>query len=475
MNWIVDKGPHIKDKDNTSAIMIRFLIPLVVIFCFGIFKNTIVVYYKENASIIEILNPVLMVIVAILTSLISEYLYFKIVLKRKSGLKDLYNSYALIPGLLLALTLPINTPLWIVAIGAFSANIIGKMIFGGLGENIFNPALIGYLLITVSYSSLFGSYLNLYELDSIAGSTPLTNFANLNYYGTYESLVGSYGNIFNFFVGNIPGSLGEVSKLLIIISFIYLALTKTIKWKISVMYIGTVFVMTYIVGLTLGYGIWFPLFQILSGSVMFGAVFMATDPVTSPITNIGQIFYGISLGILTVVIRFLTPYPEGVMTSILFMNMLVALFDKIGLKIKNNTKKCIIPLIIIIAIITISLFIICNAVLKSKTETDNNLVKGVEIVDKQISGNTTTYKVTSKAWGVIEATVEVRDKKITSIIVTNSNTETQWSEIEKSDYVNKVISNQKNIDNLDAVTGSTKSSNALKNIVKKIMEDIDEK
>lgn len=474
MKFLLKHGPHIKDEDTTSKIMTRLLIALAPIICFVIFKNSMLVYYYTDASILESLHPVLMIITSIFTSFISELLYFKFVLKRgfRESLYEIERSFTLIPGLLLALVLPPNVPLWLVSFGAFCANILGKMIYGGFGQNIFNPALIGYLLISASYPSLIGSHFNLYEIDGLAGATPLSNLTTLNYFGTYEEIVGNYGTLFNFFSGTIPGAIGEVSKLLILIAFIYLVITKTIKWRIPVTYVATVFIMTLVIGSKIDVGAWYPLFHVLSGGLLFGAVFMATDPVTSPVTLVGQTFYGISLGILTVSLRFLTPYPEGVMTSILFMNMLVPLFDKIGVYFKYNFKRIwllLLTYLLIIVLVTLGISRSINEVRlgNTKSEIDNKVT--IEKISEE--GTKKIYSVTSKGWGLLKADVEVVNNEITSINITDSKGETQWNEIEKNDYVNKVIESQNDIDNLDAVSGSTISSNALKNIVKKIMEE----
>lgn len=477
MKFISDNGPHIKSDDSTRKIMTRLLIALMPIVCFAIFKNSILVYLKTNASVIDVINPILMIIVGIVTSYLSEALYIKIFNKKsiKDTIRETSKSFAVIPGLFLALVLPANTPLYLVCFGAFTGSVIGKMIFGGFGNNIFNPALIGYLMVSASYQGLVGSYLNLYELDTISGATALTNLSNMGYYGSYDALVSPYGSLFNFLFGMIPGTIGEVSKLLIILAFIYLTITKTIKWRIPVMYTLTVFLSTFIIGNILSLGVWYPLFHVLSGGLLFGAVFMATDPVTSPITKSGQVLYGISLGILTVLLRFLTPYPEGVMTSILFMNLLVFLFDKIGLKIKNDKKNLVIPYIIIILLfISVSLGIgfKVNKEVLSKDNKDN---LNVDIIDIKDNGNTRTYNVSSKGWGVIKASIEVSDDKIISILITDSSSETQWNEIEKVNYLDDLIKNQDDIDSLDAVSGSTRTSNGLKNMIKKVKGDINEK
>lgn len=475
MKFFKENGPHIKSDDSTSKMMIRLLIALTPIVCFAIFKNSIIVYYYTDATILETLHPVFMILVSIFTSFVSELFYFKVILKKsfRDTSYEINRSFTLIPGLFLALVLPPNIPLWLVAFGSFCATILGKMIFGGFGQNIFNPALIGYLLISASYPALMGSSLNLYELDTLAGATPLSNLSTLSYYGTYENVVGSYGTLLNFFSGMIPGTIGETCKLLIIIAFIYLAFTKTIKWLIPVMYVLVSFIMTCFIGSIAGLDMWYPLFHILSGGLLFGAVFMATDPVTSPKTTIGQIFYGVSLGILTVLLRFKTSYPEGVMTSILFMNMLVPLFDKIGLYFKYNIKRIWTIALVFISLITFLSLNIGNSVLgakegSNKTEADEK----VKIVETKEEGNKTIYSVTSKAWGVIKANVEVIDGEIKSIIITDSSGETQWNEIEKNNYIYQTITNQKDIDNLDAVSGSTISSNGIKNIVRKVLSEV---
>ena len=467
MKFKVSNGPFVKSSNSTSKMMTRLLIALIPIICLSILKNTIVVYFYTDATLLESLHPIFMIILSIITSYVSELLYFKFILKYKIAdcIHELSKSFSIIPGVLLSLVLPVSTPLWVIVFGAFFANIFGKMIYGGFGQNIFNPALIGYLFISASYSSLIGSHLNLYELDTLAGATPLTNLASLNYVGSYDEIVSGYGSLLNFFVGSIPGSLGEVSKMLIIFFFFFLTITKTIKYLIPIFYVGTVFVITYVVSLFTDMGIWYPIFHILSGGLLFGAVFMATDPVTSPITKFGQIFHGICLGVLTVSLRFLTSYPEGVMTSILFMNMFVPLCDKIGLSVDNNLKKVWIYILVIVIFISMTSYFIIN---KISYKEENKLP--VNILETKKEGDKTIYNVSSKGWGLIKATVTVENGEIISIDITDKSGETQWSELEKNDYVNKAIEYQDNIDSLDAVSGSTISSDGIKNIIKKILE-----
>lgn len=465
MKFKVDNGPHIKDSDNTSKIMIRLLIALLPILCFSVYKN-VAILYKMDISILKALHPLFIIVVAIMTSVITEMLYVRFILKKeKRELKEyIKNSYALFPGLFLALVIPINTPLLIVAVGAFIATLIGKMIFGGFGHNIFNPALTGALLVTTAYGSIIGGTSNLLELDTIGSATPLSNLANFNYIGTYEQIVGKFGDIYNFIFGTIPGTLGETNKFLIIAALIFLIFTKVIKWKIPIFYISTVFLMTFIIGYNNDLGIWYPLFHILSGGLLFGAVFMATDPVTSPITPIGQVLYGISLGVLTVVLRFLTPYPEGVLTSILFMNMTVSLFDKVGIMIKESFKKKLIYIICFI-VLAISMSFVIHANINKEDKSSITIINIDKIGDNYI------YEVSAKGWGLITAKVTINNGIVTTIDILNSSAETKWSAIEREDYINKLMNGQSNLNNVDAVSGVTITSDALKEIIREVIKD----
>ena len=344
------------------------------------------------------------------------------------------------------------------------------MLFGGFGYNIFNPALIGALFVTTSYGSLIssqGGYLNAMELDTISKATPLTNLGNLGYVDTWQNIGASFGTLWDYFLGFIPGTIGETSKLLILIAMIFLIITKVIKWRIPITYLLTVSIMTFIIGVYNDMGIWYTLFHLLSGGLMFGAVFMATDPVTSPITKIGQVIFGLGLGLLTVIFRFLTPYPEGVLTAILSMNMLVFIIDKIGAKAKFDVKKAILPFsILILLILGTSLYIGYN--LKSDQTVKNDKVN---IIDINEIDNKIIYKVTTKGFkGLIESEIIFEDDNIKEIKILEQH-ESYWSEIEDNDYINKLIEGQDKIEDVDTVSGATISSFALKLMVKEVLDN----
>lgn len=336
-------GPFIKDNNRTQKMMNHLLIALTPIILFALLKNGLLPYKKGYTNIYGMIYPLIFILVPTISTFLFEIIFGLITRKK---IKD---SYSTISGLFLGLILPLNTPLLIVILGALISSIIEKIIFRVSGKNILNPALVGRLFIITIFAATItsnGGYLNPHEINTITTSTPLTNASLVDGLGTYETLVKPYGRLLNIFIGNVPGAVGETSVLLCLLAFIYLTYFKVIKWKIPVTYILTVFAITYVIGGSNDLGIWYPLFQIFTGGLMFGAVFIATDPVTSPTTPIGQILYGIFLGILTVIFRYLTPFPEATMVSILIMNMLVMVLDNIGSIGRFNFKIALMPFII---------------------------------------------------------------------------------------------------------------------------------
>ena len=456
-------GPFIKDNNSTKKMMKHLLIALAPIIIFAFIKNGVVPYKKGYTDFFGMIYPLVFISVPVISTFIFEIIFGLII---KKNIMDLIrNSYGVFPGLFLGLILPLNTPLLIVVLGALVSSIIAKMLFGGFGKNIFNPALVGRLFIISIFASTImakGGCLNPYEIDTITTSTPLTNASVIGGIGTYETLIKPYGRLLNMFIGNIPGTLGETSALLCLLAFIYLTYFKVIKWKIPATYILTVFAITYVIGGSNDLGIWYPLFQIFTGGLMFGAVFMATDPVTSPTTPIGQILYGMFLGILTVVFRYLTPFPEGVLTSILTMNMLVMVLDKVGSIGRFNFKIALIPFVIaIIAIIGLGLGI------SIKFDTPQELDPNFKIISKEIDGSKTTYVVQEKGYSSnIKAQIIINNSKVEEFKILEQN-DSFYSKIEEQDYINKL----KQDNEIDTVSGATITSTALKKMLNNTIND----
>lgn len=456
-------GPFLRSKNSTNKIMLHLLVALLPIIIFTVYKNGYIPYSHGLISFIEMFNPLLTIFIGALTSFVVESIY-ALILKKKNYIK---NSYAFFPGLFLALILPLHTPIYVVVIGSVVAS-ISKIIFGGFGKNMFNPALVGYLFIILVFSSILttDNYFNQYELDTISSPTPLTNASMVSGIGSYDELVEPYGDLSNFLIGTIPGSLAETSALLCIVAYIYLSFTKTIKWRIPLVYVATVFIITFGIGRLLGEGIYYPLFHILSGGLMFGAVFMATDPITSCVTPIGQVLQGILLGIITVIFRFTGV--EGVAYSILIVNALVFLLDKIGMVSRFNLLKSIIWFVIV-WIIVIALTVILAASRRVEGNKDPNF----DITSKEESGNQTIYNVSQEGYGgKIRAKVIIENDRIVSLEITSHHeTANRYQLVLDSDYINQLINNQDNLDGLDTVSSATVTSNALKKLVINVLED----
>lgn len=462
-------GPFLESKNKTSKMMFHLFIALLPIIIFAFYKNGIIPYLNGTTDIKGLFLPLIVIVLPTLTSMVTEMIYASLLLKT-DALKYIKNSFSIFPGLFFGLIMPLNTPFSMLILGAIVATILGKLVYGGFGNNIFNPALIGRLFIITAYAVTFGKYAyhNSYELDTIASTTPLSNASVVEGIGSYDTLVKPYGNLTNFFIGMIPGTVGETSALLCIVAFIYLTLTKVIKWRIPVFYVFTVFIMSFIIGLFNDLERTFSLFQILSGGLMFGAVFMATDPVTSPTTPIGQTLYGLCLGILTVIFRNLTPYPEGVLTSILTMNMLVFIIDKIGVKARFNYKKSL-PYfaILIIMMLSISCYIGLRYKNYSKEQVDTNY----EIYSKTIDRDVVTYLVGQKGYSsIIKAEIIINNGSVESFEVLEQN-DSYYSKIEEKNYIHSLLENQDSLEEVDAIAGVTFTSNGLKKLLINTLND----
>ncbi|HKL76727.1 MAG TPA: RnfABCDGE type electron transport complex subunit D [Halanaerobiales bacterium] len=286
---VITPSPHIKDDTSLNEIMwtvIKALIPAMLA----------AIYYFRTRAILLILGSV---IGAVLT----EYIFQKIRGKKIA----ISNGSAILTGILLALIVPPSLPIWTVIVGSAVAIGLGKQVFGGLGYNPFNPALVGRAFLVAAYPVLMTSW----TFDGKTTATPL----NL------MKAQGVATDYWDLFIGHIGGSLGETSALAILLGAAYLIYKGYINWRIPVGILGTVVVLTVIFGHD-------PIFHLFSGGLLIGAFFMATDMVTSPVTKKGRWIFGFGVGLLVVLIRLWGGYPEGVMYAILLMNTGVPLIDR---------------------------------------------------------------------------------------------------------------------------------------------------
>ena len=311
---IVSIGPHMHDEESTAKIMWTVngaLIPaaLMSVYYFG-------------------LPAVMVLFVGILTALLSEAV-MQWILKKPITLAD---GSAFLTGLLLAMNLPANAPPYIPAVGSFVAIVITKHLFGGLGYNIFNPALIGRAFVLISFPKLMTTFveptLRVMSMDMKTTATPLVLLKEegmsklLEIYHTKAAL---YQDLF---LGNRAGSLGETSVIALLLGAALLMAKRYITWHIPISFIATVGVLTWIFGGKEGLMTGDPIFHMMSGGLVLGAFFMATDYVTGPSVRSAQIVFGIACGVLTVLIRLKGGYPEGVMFAILLMNCFAPLLDR---------------------------------------------------------------------------------------------------------------------------------------------------
>ena len=265
-------------------------------------------------------------LVAVGASMLFEYLITKFILKQEPQLQD---GSAAITGILLAFNVPASLPVWIIVIGALMSIGVAKMSFGGLGKNPFNPALVGRVFLLISFPVQMTSWPVVDKvfpmgLDAVTGATPLgivkEGLANGEPMADLMSKVPSYTQLF---LGQTGGSLGEVSALLLLLGGIYMLVRKIITWQIPVSFLGSVIVFSGILWMINPNEYVNPLFHLVTGGLMLGVFFMATDMVTSPMTGKAQLIFGAGVGILTIIIRVWGAYPEGVSFAILIMNAVV--------------------------------------------------------------------------------------------------------------------------------------------------------
>lgn len=255
-------------------------------------------------------------VTAIMGCVATEYLITRYMLRREATIA---NGSAILTGLLLAMNLPSNLPIWTVLIGSVVAIGIGKMAFGGLGCNIFNPALVGRVFLLISFPVQMTSWPK--PLENMTNYTDATTGATILGELKLGVLTPEQVDVASQFLGQVGGSLGEVGSLALIIGFVYLLIRRVISWHIPVAVIGAAAVMSLCIGGN-------PVVEILSGGLLLGAIFMATDYVTSPMTHTGMLIYGAMIGIITIVIRHWGAYPEGVSFAILIMNGFVPLINR---------------------------------------------------------------------------------------------------------------------------------------------------
>ena len=317
----ISSSPHVHSPVTTQTIMRDVLIALTPALIGSVY------FFGFRALIVTLIS--------VAACVFFEWAYCKILKKHCK----VYDLSAVVTGVLLAFVCPVTIPYWCIIVGDFFAIVVVKQLFGGLGRNFVNPALAGRAFM-FSWPVLMTNWVKvgfhnaagiLSTVDAETAATPLASMHN----GVIDPAAGS---IADMFLGNVGGCIGETSALLLLIGLVYLLVRKVIKLHIPLSYIGTVAVLTFLFPQGNDNLTWMAA-QLFSGGLMLGAIFMATDYVTSPITKLGQVIFGIGCGVLTVLIRYFGGYNEGVSYAILVMNCLVVLLDRIGRPTKFGAPK----------------------------------------------------------------------------------------------------------------------------------------
>ncbi|MCQ2311964.1 MAG: RnfABCDGE type electron transport complex subunit D [Paludibacteraceae bacterium] len=322
---IVSPAPHAHSGDSVRRNMLLVIIALLPAFAVSVCSFG--------------WSTVITTAISIAACILTEWVISKFVLKIKPTLCD---CSAILTGLLLAFNLPANLPWWIVIIGAIVAIGVGKMTFGGLGQNPFNPALVGRVFLLISFPVQMTTWpcplsFETQYVDTVTGATPLSAL-KVAIKGHDGSVLNQLPELWDMFIGYTGGSLGEICAFALIIGGLLLIITRVITWHIPVSIIATVALFAWISTPEGMCGHEYALCSLLSGGLMLGAFFMATDYVTSPMTGWGKIIFGIGIGLITMVIRTWGAYPEGVSFAILIMNATVPLLNKIRPKRFGEAK-----------------------------------------------------------------------------------------------------------------------------------------
>ncbi|MCX6328158.1 MAG: RnfABCDGE type electron transport complex subunit D [Bacteroidia bacterium] len=327
----VSLSPHTHGKETTRKLMFGVVIALLP----ALFTS---IYYFGIGAIIVTAT-------SIISCVLFEYLIQRFIFKKPISITD---GSALVTGLLLAFNVPSNIPVFIIVIGSFISIAVAKMTFGGLGNNPFNPALVGRVFMLISFPRQMTTWpipagLSTKYIDAVTGATPLAIIKEgLKNGESISQLMTQIPTPVQMFLGKMGGSLGEVAAIALLIGFVYLLVKKIITWHIPVSVIGSMAIFTTILWLINPEKNADPMFHILAGGVLLGAIFMATDYVTSPMNPKAMIIYGCGIGILTVIIRVWGAYPEGVSFAILLMNAFVPLMNayikpkRFGEEVKNG-------------------------------------------------------------------------------------------------------------------------------------------
>lgn len=486
MKFVFNVSPNLRQKQSTKRIMFELMIGLLVVFGFSL------IYYGSTYGSSYVLQALLLMAVSLGTTFVCEavFAYFT---RGKNKFdftylkKFLSGSFGWITAIILTLMCPISVPPYALMIATFFAIFFGKLVFGGFGNNIFNPAALGRAVI---FATFMGA-----TTDVITTATPTGVIANqynwlVNDARMVLEMINDAGGMKALALGWYPGALGETSAIVILLVGAFLVYRKVIDWRVPTVYLGTIAVLTSIVAIMHGVPgyewlpgfIWYPVFHLITGGVMFGAIFMLTDPVTSPTSAQGRVIFALGAGILTVLIRIKANLPEGCLYSILIMNMLTPMIEHAleGKQLQLRKKATI--MMVVISLLGIGATALCaNAIepayreIKIVSETDE--IKASEAYTETMAETDTTYIFTVQSAGykakhdptmmnvfsieVDKENATIVSVKVDKIVDTQGIGDKLINDKFLSQFVGKSIRGDLSVEMDDTVSGATYSTSSL--------------
>lgn len=494
MKFTFNASPNLRHRQSTKQIMLELMIGLLIVFAFSL------VYYQQVYGMKYMLQAVKLMVVSLLVALITETVWAFFMKKDQTFdvayiKKFLGGSFGWITAIILTLMCPISIRPYALGVSTFFAIFFAKLLFGGFGNNIFNPAAVGRAVV---FATFVGA-----TTDVITSATPTTTIASdFNWLvrdpQLIKEMMDGLGGLGRLFIGWYPGAIGETSTLIILLVGVVLAIRKVIDWRVPLIYLGSIFVLTAGIALMRGVGsydgipgfVWYPLLHVLTGGVVFGAVFMLTDPVTSPTSAQGRCIFALGAAILTVLIRIKANLPEGCLYSILMMNMLTPMIEK-GLEGKQLALRKKASIIFgAVAVVGFGAVLLAANVVEAK-EPDPIVIlhtsdKDVNDFDAKISGQTeqadgsVTFHVEAQGYASLSDPtvynafdITVKDDIIVSVVPTKINdTEYQGDKIDNpiflDQFIGQDLKNDVEVEKNDAVSEATYSSKSTVRAVEEV-------
>ncbi len=476
-------SPNYRDSISTSDIMRDVTLCLCAVLTFS------TVWYGVSYGANYAIRVVVMTLVAVCSALLTEACFFK--LSGKDVLPNLKHSYGWITALIIVCCTKINVSYYAVAVSTIFALVFGKLVFGGFGQNIFNPAAFGEAIIMNSFASSTAS-------DITTSATPLTTMKSAGWVmdsTAFSTFIKQFNGISGLLTGNYTSVIGSTCAILIVLCGAFLIWRKDINWRIPACYVGSIAIMSLIAGLINGNGIWFMLFNLLSGGTLFCAVFMLTDPVTAPVSICGKYIYAAGAALLTVLIRWKANLPDGALYSILLMNMLTPAIEIAlrGSQIKDIKKMMQITCVSVIACLCIGTIVgstlsasaedTSSTTTTTETTTEetadaDEVASGLSLSDSYdeyealvVDNGDGTYSCIAKGFGLLnnmgddydenKVTVTIKDGAVVSVTLDNFGDTTGVGDVAVTDNALAAYEGLTADDSVDAVSGATYTSTSV--------------